>query len=128
MENEFDDLTAFQISPEDLEKIAAVKRAESTKPKTAKHKRQTMAFVQLTHVDAVAGFKALRNSGSLVWYALLYRAWIEKSRTVRLPTKLLQSWGVLRGTRSRAITRLERAGLIRVERGAGKAARVTLLL
>jgi hypothetical protein len=123
MENEFDDLTAFQISPEDLEKIAAIQRAELTKPP----RKRREPFALITHTDAVAGFKALRNLGALVWYALCYRAWAEKSRTVRLPTKLLQSWGVHQKPRSRAIARLERAGLIRVERAPGRAARVTLL-
>jgi hypothetical protein len=84
-------------------------------------------FVKLTPADAVAGFKALGCIKALVWYALLFRAWTEKSDTVRVPTALLRSWGVNRKTWARALTRLERAGLIQTERRHGKSVVCRLL-
>jgi hypothetical protein len=91
-------------------------------------KRKGEPFLLLTHRDAVRGFMALGIPRALVWYALLYRVWAEKSKTVRVPTKLLRAWGVERRNWSRALTRLEQADLIRIdERRHGNAARVTLL-
>jgi hypothetical protein len=83
-------------------------------------KRKGEPFLLLTHRDAVRGFMALESPKALVWYAVLYRTWAEKSKTVRLPTKLLRSWGVDRWTWWRALIRLEQAGLS----GSTNAARV----
>jgi DNA-binding transcriptional regulator YhcF (GntR family) len=58
---------------------------------------------------------------ALVWYAILFRAWATSSNAVKLPTVLLRSWGVNRWTWNRAVSRLERAGLIEIERGPGQA-------
>jgi hypothetical protein len=86
MEDEFADLSAFQISPEDQARIAAIQRAESAKPESPWRKRRAEPFVQITHSDAVAGYMALGVPTALVWYALLYREWAEKRGTVRVPT------------------------------------------
>jgi len=60
MEDEFIDLSAFQISPEDQAKIAAIQRDEAAKRKGAiRRRRQDDLFVQITHQDAIAGFAAL---------------------------------------------------------------------
>jgi hypothetical protein len=92
-------------------------------------KRKGEPFLLLTHRDAVRGFLAAKSSeGALVWYALLYRVWAKKSKTIRIPTKLLRSWGLSRWSWSRALVRFEQAGLIRIEeRRKGGAAKVTLL-
>src|SRR5262245_40867164 len=88
--------------------------------------RKQEPFLLLTHRDAVRGF--FGKPQALVWYALLYRVWAEKSKTVRVPTKLLCSWGVSRWARWRALTRLEQAGLIQIyECRPGQTARVTLM-
>jgi hypothetical protein len=129
MEDEFVDLSAFQISPEDQARIAAIQRDEAAKRKGAvsRRRRQDDLFVQITHRDAVAGFMALGCPFALVWCALLYREWAEKRGTVRLPTALLRSWGINRWSWGRALARLEKAGLVTVERRPGQAARVTLV-
>ena len=41
-----------------------------------------------------------------------------KSRTVTLPNATLKSWGVSRMRKSRALRKLEQAGLVRVESAA----------
>lgn len=128
MEDEFIDLSAFQISPEDQAKIAAIQRDEAAKRKGAiRRRRQDDLFVQITHQDAIAGFAALDCPFALVWCALLYREWAEKRSTVRLPTALLRSWGINRWTWGRALAHLEEAELVTVERRPGRAARVTLV-
>jgi hypothetical protein len=72
MEDEFIDLSAFQISPEDQAKIAAIQRDEAAKRKGAiRRRRQDDLFVQITHQDAIAGFAALDCPFALVWCALL---------------------------------------------------------
>jgi hypothetical protein len=101
---------------------------ETIEPKApAKKRHGGEPFLLLTHRDAVRGFLAVKNPHALVWYALLYRSWAEKAQTVRVPTKLLRSWGLERRVWARALVRLEWAGVIRVERRSGTAARVTLL-
>jgi hypothetical protein len=102
-------------------------QVETIEPGGAK-KRKDEPFLLLTHRDAVRGFLALGSPKALVWYALLYRVWAEKVKTIRVPTKLLRSWGVGRWTWSRALRELEQAGLIKIyERRHGCAAKVTLL-
>ena len=93
-------------------------------PKSRKHGD---AFVLINHKDAVAGFSALGCPAALVWCALIYQAWKEKSDTIRVPTALLRSWGVSRSVWHRALARLHRRGLIEVEFKTGSAAKVTLL-
>jgi hypothetical protein len=127
MEDEFADLSAFQISPEDQARIAAIQRAESAKPESPWRKRRAEPFVQITHSDAVAGYMALGVPTALVWYALLYREWAEKRSTVRVPTALLRSWHLRRWVWARALARLEAGGLIEVERRRGRAAKVTIV-
>jgi len=71
MEDEFIDLSAFQISPEDQAKIAAIQRDEAAKRKGAiRRRRQDDLFVQITHQDAIAGFASTAGPGderSLAW-------------------------------------------------------------
>jgi hypothetical protein len=101
---------------------------ETIEPGGPAKKHKGEPFLLLTHRDAVRGFLALGSPKALVWYAVLYRAWAEKSKTVRVPTKLLRSWGVGRWNWSRALVQLEQAGLIQIdERRHGGAAKVTLL-
>jgi hypothetical protein len=104
-----------------------VTELETTASRRSKRK-MTRAFVRLNLDEAAAGLKALGATAVLVWYALLYRAWAEKRDTVAVPTTLLGSWGLDRSARWRALTRLARAGLVRLEpQGAGKTSKATLL-
>jgi hypothetical protein len=96
---------------------------------TPKRRKQCDAFVMLSHRDAVAGFSALGCPAALVWCALIFRAWEVKSNTIRVPTALLRSWGVSRWAWQRALAKLDRRGLIRIDEfKPGRAAQVTLLL
>jgi hypothetical protein len=94
-----------------------------------RRKRDYDAFIMLNHKDAVAGFSTIGCPAALVWCALIYQAWKNKSNAIRVPTALLRSWGVSRWTWARTLTKLDRGGLIRIdELKPGKAARITLLV
>jgi hypothetical protein len=72
---------------------------------------------------------AVGTSGELfVACWLLYLAFENKSPTFSVPTGKLQSYGVSRSTKSRALAKLEAAGLILVDRLMRKNPIVTLLL
>jgi hypothetical protein len=99
----------------------------STAEWARKKRRRENSFIIMSHRDAVAGFKALRCPAALVWCALIFRAKVEKSDTIAVPTILLRSWGVGRTTWPRVLARLARAGLIRVKDRRPKAAKITLV-
>ena len=63
-----------------------------------------------------------------VGLTLWYLSGLQKSRTVKLPSKPLVSMGVSRDAKYEALERLRSAGLISVEQTPGSAPRVTLLL
>jgi hypothetical protein len=91
-----------------------------------RRQKRSDAFIVLPLAEAAAEFNALKCPTTLVWVALRYERWRQKGNTIRLPTALLRSWGLKsRTARARALARIERAGLVRVERRPGRAARVT---
>jgi hypothetical protein len=99
---------------------------ETAVSRRSKHRR-THRYTVISHEDAVAGFTVLNCPRALVWFALLYRARLMKTNTIAVPATLLKSWGVSRFVWLRALTHLERAGLVRIERRQGKTAVVTLV-
>jgi hypothetical protein len=58
---------------------------------------------------------------------LLHLAWKAKSKTFQLPNGQLNSFGVRRNTKERALRDLEAAGLIRVDRRQRKSPIITIL-
>ncbi len=62
-----------------------------------------------------------------VGIALWFRCGLERSNQVRLPTTLLNLFGIDRHAKARALDSLEKASLIAVERRKGKNPIVTLL-
>jgi len=61
-----------------------------------------------------------------VYLVTRHRCDLEGRSTVTLPATLLQHFGVGRDAKARALWALEDAGLVRVERTNGRAARITL--
>ncbi len=61
-----------------------------------------------------------------VFLAVHHRTALTGNATVTLPSGLLSGLGVGRDAKSRALRALEEAGLVSVERGNGRAARITL--
>jgi DNA-binding transcriptional ArsR family regulator len=85
------------------------------------------AYTQIPNEAAIAGFKALGCPQAFVWQYIHYRVWAELSRTVVLPSQTLAAAGVSRQVKYRALARLERAGLIKVEKRGKRSPLVTLL-
>ena len=61
-----------------------------------------------------------------VYLAIVHRRDLTHEPTVTLQSRLLREFGVDRDSKARALRALEGAGLIAVDRTAGRAARVTL--
>ena len=55
------------------------------------------------------------------------RVQICDNRTVTLPSGEIRELGIVRQNKQRALIKLQRAGLIKVENGSGRTARVTLI-
>lgn len=62
-----------------------------------------------------------------VGVALWYLSGMEKSYTVKLSSKTAGLFGVDRFAKARALDAMEQAGLVRVERGKGKAPTITII-
>lgn len=113
-------------APFDLEMFRATAELAAA-AKTKSSPRQQTGFVIMTHAAARAGYLALDCPQALVWHYLHHRVWSIKSRTVTLPNATLKSWGVNRMSKSRALRKLEQAGLISVESRTRRSPLVTLL-
>jgi hypothetical protein len=104
--------------------VEAVEVPGAPAPRRRRPKRSG-AFIVLPLAKAAAEFTAMKCPTALVWIALQYERWRRKGDTIPLPTALLRSWGLNRFVWMRALTRIERAGLVHVDRHSGGAARVT---
>ncbi len=73
--------------------------------------------------------RAAKISGKALalYLAIRHRADLCGSPEVTLPTKYLADWGIDKFSKHRALTALERAGLVRAERCPGRTTRVTLI-
>ena len=64
----------------------------------------------------------------VLYLAIWHRADLRRSPEVSLPTDYLAGWGIDKDAKRRAITALERAGLVRVlDRGPGRSRKVALI-
>jgi hypothetical protein len=90
-----------------------------------KAKKDTFVQVPLWWAEQAA--QATRTPQALVWLWLLHLSWQEHSLTFKLPNGRLAVRGVSRFAKTRALHRLEAAGLIQVSRERGKSPKVTLL-
>jgi hypothetical protein len=70
---------------------------------------------------------ATNTSRAFVWIWLVHQARKTKSNTVAMSNEALARYGIGRKIKASALHRMEAAGLVVVERRAGKAVRVTLL-
>ena len=90
-------------------------------------RKKVEPFVKVPLWWAAAAAKATNTHKALVYIELLHRSWKAKSTTFLFPNSALSKLGVTRETKRRALSDLERAGLITVERPPKKTPRVTLL-
>jgi hypothetical protein len=92
-----------------------------------KRRNRKDAFVQVPLGWFEAAARATRSPQALVSVWLLHLAWRAKSPTFRVPNGQLEQHGVSRYAKYRALARLERAGLITVDRRVRKTLVVTLV-
>jgi hypothetical protein len=85
------------------------------------------AFVKVSLKWFEAATRATRSPQAFVAVWLLHLAWKAKSPTFRVPNGQLGQRGVDRHTKYRALARLERAGLITVDRRDRKTVIATLV-
>lgn len=74
----------------------------------------------------IATASRLGGSALGVLVAVHHQCALTRQRTVTLPKRLLQEFGISRDTKSRALQSLETAGLLVSHRAKGKSTRVTL--
>jgi hypothetical protein len=102
----------------------------STRPRRSRRsheigKKGRFAQVSLDWAAKVA--KAADAPDYMVFTLLVYLAWKAEGSAFILSNDHLKQFGINRWTKYRALTRLEKAGIIRVRRDPGKATVVALL-
>jgi hypothetical protein len=93
----------------------------------ARHRRPRNRFLPALPEQTFRQLIQLPRRAWAVYCALLLRCRLERKKTVVLTTYFLSQFGLTRTDKSRALPRLERAGLIRVERHSRHNPTVTLL-
>jgi hypothetical protein len=108
-------------------KYIEVVSADSDPPTLkSRGKNDGFAMVPLDWAADVA--EAMRAPGYMVFTLLAYLAWKTKSSTFVLSNVYLKRYGVDRDAKRRALARLEKAKVIRIERDGHHAPVVTLLV
>ena len=101
--------------------------ADPTPPaRKPRGKKNDFALVPLDWAADVT--EAMNTPGYMVFTLLAYLAWKTKSSTFVLSNDYLKLYGVDRDAKRRALARLEKAGVIRIERHGRHAPIVTLLI
>ena len=92
----------------------------------SKPKKDTFVQVPLWWIERAT--RATRTPQAMVCIWLLHLAWQSKSMTFPLPNDRLAKRGAGKRVKRRALASLEKAGLITVERRAGKTPIVSLVV
>ncbi len=93
----------------------------------AKGNRNTVRFLKKTPLGPLQRAARLPGRALHVYLAIRHRCDLRREQMVTLPAAYLQAFGISKDVKRRALAELETAGLIRVERFAGRTARVTLV-
>jgi hypothetical protein len=102
-------------------RLSELEAAAPVKPKARKD-----AFVQVPLGWFEAATRATRSPQAFMVVWLLHLAWKAKSQTFPVPNNQLGRCGVSRYAKYRALAKLERAGLITVDRRDSKTLIITL--
>jgi hypothetical protein len=101
--------------PVDLEDLRLPEALSARPPARKLRPRANEPFTLMTVSDLVRGAAVFENRGLLVWIYILHKAKLRGSDAIPLPNTSLKSWGVTPDMKTRALRRLEQAGLLRVE-------------
>ncbi len=93
----------------------------------AKGHRIAGRFLKKTPLDPLQRAARLPGRALHVYLAIRHRCDLRREPRVTLPATYLQAFGIGKDVKRRALAELETAGLIRVERLAGRTARVALV-
>jgi hypothetical protein len=115
--DQYADLKQHRLTPETLAKLAAV-------PQKIQKRRQQFVMVPWRWIDRLATTSSANTYR--VALHLLHQHWKNNSRPFLLPNGLLVMEGVTRHSKWRALTKLERLGLISVEKRPDRSPRVTV--
>ncbi len=84
-------------------------------------------FLKKTPLDPLQRAARLPGRALHVYLAIRHRCDLRREPRVTLPATYLQAFGIGKDVKRRALAELETAGLIRVDRLAGRTARVALV-
>jgi hypothetical protein len=87
-----------------------------------KRARQFLRWPDLLTLRQAAN---LPGKAGWVWLLISHRTTVTKSEWVTLPQSWMDEWGIDRSSKSRALTLLQKAGLIEVECEVGHSARTS---
>jgi hypothetical protein len=122
------DLGAFTLGPEKLAELASARKQPQLGLRKRVHPTRPEAFVKLPYQRTLAAAGRLRDAHLAVLVELAYQGFKSRRNQVPLANAALQSVGVSRQAKVRALRRLEVDGMIAVDwRGARKTPLVTLL-
>jgi hypothetical protein len=109
-----------------MDDYATRRLAELRAAAPLKRKKQAL-FAKVDLEPAARAFVAMNCPKAFVYVWLLHRARVTNNRTVLASNSTLSKYGIGRGTKHRALTDLEAAGVVVVEWRSRKNPLVTLL-
>jgi hypothetical protein len=120
------DLAKFELTPEQVAKLAPFEKKPKSKPKLPRSQRAAgVSFIQLPYAPAET--VKLGNMQLAVLMEIAYLAFKAHGRPTPLANKALELAGVNHDAKVRVLRQLEKAGLIVVVwRGRGKSPQVSL--
>ena len=99
----------------------------ATRWSRTKDNRIAGRFLKKTPLDPLQRAARIPGRALHVYLAIRHRCDLRREQTITLPAAYLQTFGIGKDVKRRALMELETVGLIRVERLPGRTARVTLV-
>jgi hypothetical protein len=104
----------------------ARKRIQELEASAPTKRKRAEPFARIPLPAAAQAAIATRCGKLMVWIWLLHRSWRDRSMTVPVPNGALTKYGVSRRVKYLALSQLEDAGMITVDRRSRKTVVVTL--
>lgn len=122
------DLAKFKLTPEQIAKLAPFQKRPKSKPRLPRSRRQAgTRFVQLPYERALAAAGQLGHAPMAVLIEIAHLAFKAHGKPAPLANRALRAVGIDHEAKTRALRRLEAAGLLTVVwRGNGRSPLVSL--